>query len=438
MDVENPRRLLPVGLIALVVVGGACSVEPVVEPGTGAPDEGPIEIVYRGQRRLAERRGDLLLIEGDIEVTARDLGRGTRQVVDGVERIEAPLARETGFNAKWPGAVNYSMASVAAADRPVVQAGIALWTAAVPALSFNQLAACSGDCLNFVTLANTNSSPIGRQGGTQNVNLQNGPPAAVVAHEVAHALGVWHEQSRSDRGTFVTINWAQVVGCVNGATSFANCGKAVCEAGPGTPMQNAITNGCCTMAQYMAVPTQCFPAFNFDIGSASPQALMFGYDYDSVMHYPAFGFAKGAQPTITPLMALPAGVVLGQTTHLSDGDLNSMRVLYPTLALSGSLFRSTGTGNLATLAGRGQDIDVRYNCTVNGVMTFSSTVNTANLPSGSVALSCTVMSPLWTLNYVYPNTTNSTWPANGIETFSRSGTLTVMDPGLIAVFARIL
>jgi Astacin (Peptidase family M12A) len=49
------------------------------------------------------------------------------------------------------------------------------------------------------------ASPVGRQGGEQFVNLSDGASKGNAMHELLHAAGFYHEQSRGDRGKWVNI-----------------------------------------------------------------------------------------------------------------------------------------------------------------------------------------------------------------------------------------
>ena len=53
------------------------------------------------------------------------------------------------------------------------------------------------------------------------------------------------------------------------------------------------------------------------------------YDFGSIMHYPRNAFSVNGTDTITPLAALPPGVVIGQRTGLSAGDIAAAHTLCP-------------------------------------------------------------------------------------------------------------
>jgi hypothetical protein len=130
--------------------------------------------------------------------------------------------------------------------------------------------------------ANGNNSQVGMVGGGQTVNIFNWDFQYIMCHELMHALGVWHEQSRSDRGDFVTINYGNI--------SQTDCG------GP------------------------C--AYNFNIVSGD---LIGPYDFDSVMHYDQFAFSSNGGPTITVLPPHQQWAdLIGQSDHLSATDITGL------------------------------------------------------------------------------------------------------------------
>ena len=63
------------------------------------------------------------------------------------------------------------------------------------------------DYIHIMYDAGENSSFVGPQGGRQDVKLASWGNWVVVCHELCHALGFWHEQSRPDRDTYVQIHW---------------------------------------------------------------------------------------------------------------------------------------------------------------------------------------------------------------------------------------
>ncbi|XP_011705846.1 PREDICTED: high choriolytic enzyme 1-like [Wasmannia auropunctata] len=69
---------------------------------------------------------------------------------------------------------------------------------------------------DYINIKSENSgcwSWIGMRGGEQQVNLQSNGCAYSVGtpvHEITHAMGFWHEQTREDRDGYVDINWNNI------------------------------------------------------------------------------------------------------------------------------------------------------------------------------------------------------------------------------------
>lgn len=126
-------------------------------------------------------------------------------------------------------------------------------------------------------------SQVGMVGGQQIMSLASWANKMTACHEMAHALGVMHEQSRSDRDQFVSINFDNVI--------------------PGMEGNFAI------------VPD------SRNIGT---------YDFGSVMHYPAVSFP--IDPNVPTIVCKPGYEQfqdeMGQRDHLSDLDKAGMAEIY--------------------------------------------------------------------------------------------------------------
>lgn len=136
------------------------------------------------------------------------------------------------------------------------------------------------DYISFIPAPGTTcASFVGRQGGKQVIELSRRCTTMNTVHEIGHALGLWHEQSRADRDTYVRIAWDNI------------------EENHKYNFNQHLTDG-------------------NDFGE---------YDYQSIMHYGPFAFSKNGQKTIIPLTD---GVEIGQRNHLSPKDIAAINAAY--------------------------------------------------------------------------------------------------------------
>ncbi len=244
-----------------------------------------VDINYEIIDGWAIAEGDIILGRHDA-MTRADTER--RSCSGEVCSVQSPLVRRSGENYLWPGGViPYEIDSAfPPAERQSILDGIAMVDGVTNLIVKPR--AGESDYVRFKRVNNGCSSPVGRQGGRQEIKIKKVddtwcPPGAI-AHETLHSAGIWHEQSREDRNTFVRIIRANI------------------KSGKGHNFDRHVGDGT-------------------DIAS---------YDYGSIMHYgrTAFGKTDASGARLTTIEVLTPGAVIGNRTALSARDISGVNGLY--------------------------------------------------------------------------------------------------------------
>ena len=249
------------------------------------------------------------------------------------------------------------------------------------------------DYVNFYFDPNDNSAQgeatAGHVGGEQQVLGAGGSfnpcSVATILHEMGHVVGLWHEQSRSDRNTYISINYGNVI-----KGSYYNFEQVHDNA-----QQNTL------------------------------------YDYASIMSYGAFTFSRNGGPVME---SIPAGISLSNANGYSAGDIDGIRRLYGD-APTAITVTSNPPGVQVIVDGVTITTPQVFNWALNSI-------HTVDIPSGVQSKSGVISGSMQatTFYYTYGRWNDSTAASHSITVLPGDGKLTTpaLSPAVTTYTANFI
>lgn len=244
-----------------------------VEPTLSSDTEGVIDVAINGEINEMSyvRVGSMRIADGDIILTDDD-----HPGVFEKGNIITTAGR------KWPGGVMPCEIDASFPNQQRVWDAIKYWHANTP---FRLVPRKDSDknFVRFVPIAATSAcySYVGMMGNMQKIQIPTSCGKNEIAHEIGHAVGLFHEHNRVDRDTYVEV----LLGNVH---------------------------------------DQFKSAFDRTIGTGVIKTG--AYDYNSLMHYRSTAFSKNGQPTMRSRTNTPVPTKNGSA--LSNGDKAAIKTIY--------------------------------------------------------------------------------------------------------------
>jgi len=291
-------------------------------------ENGQEDILHKTPEKLAQAMTKANKFEGDISnINKENVGEFVesmktyfRKVGKG-ESVDTPTD-ENNRNAVrskwhlWPkGRIPYSIASSFSKYSKTVIAAAMAGLQEKTCIKFVPKTSSDKDSI-FIFSGQGCYSPAGKEGGRQELSLGNGCiDKGLIQHELIHAIGFYHEQSRTDRDQYVRVVLKNVQ--------------------PGME-------------------------FNFDkYGAQFITDLGTKYDYTSLMHYGRKDFSVNGQDTLVPIKDPNAKI--GQRRSPSANDIKKINLLYQCSGDTGETGTDSGEGE--TGGGDGAESEGGDDCT---------------------------------------------------------------------------
>ncbi|KAJ0056443.1 hypothetical protein NL108_008044 [Boleophthalmus pectinirostris] len=229
------------------------------------------EVLEKANANIVHRVGQPILIEGDIAIDTD------------AERNADPCTSYGCMWGKWSDGFVYIPYYIANhysdRERSIIIRGLESFSS-VSCIRFRPTISTDTDWLSIESQDGC-WSYVGRRGGKQVLSLdRNGCIYHnTVQHELLHALGFNHEQTRSDRDNYIRVLLENVI------SGMEHNFRKINTLNQGTP-----------------------------------------YDYGSVMQYFRTAFSKNGQPTMIPIP--DPNVELGNAPEMSSNDIKRLNTLY--------------------------------------------------------------------------------------------------------------